>query len=151
MSEEVDEELVDALAREYLTKLVDKLYDYVVSYLKGALKHFGRRFLMKPTLEVSIDTFEYGVEMHLRIFFDNFEVEKLREGIRKRVRDNRLRLKSFADIVDMRIRGTGDELHALLSGVRPSPAEGSGENRVHREEVRSEEGGSVAQGADEGD
>jgi hypothetical protein len=147
----VSEEIVDKLANEYLTKLVDRLYSYMVSYLNAATKHFGWKYLVKPVLEMNIVEFDYGVEVHARVFFDNYEIERLKNAIRRQLEDNRLRIKAYVDVAKRRVKGTGDELYALLSGVRSSPPESHREAGVPGEEVRGEEGGSTPEGSEQGD
>jgi endonuclease V-like protein UPF0215 family len=68
-------------------------------------------------------------------------VARLREAIRRQLEDNRLRIKTYTDIVKSRIRGKSEELYALLSGVRSSTTESNRETGVLGEEVRDKERG----------
>jgi hypothetical protein len=138
-----EEEVVEELTREYLVKLVDKLQNFTVGYLKGIPKHFRRHFILRPTLELNVNTFEWGVEASVRVYFDGLQIMKLKDAIRKQLEDNRLRIKTYADIVKMRVKGSSSELYALLSNLRSSPSTGNRETGVPREEVRGQEGGPV--------
>jgi hypothetical protein len=141
LSFSVEEEVVESLTREYLKRLVDRLYKYTLSHIKYIEKHFRRYFVLEPTTEMSIKVFEWGVEAHARIYLDGSEVARLREAVRRQLEDNRLRLKTYADITKMRIRGKSEELYALLSNLRSSPTENSRKTGVPGEEVRGQEGG----------
>jgi hypothetical protein len=151
LSFSVNDEVVESLTREYLKRLVERLYKYTLSHVRYIEKHFKRYFVLEPTTELSIKTFEWGVEIHARIYLDGSEIERLREAVRRWLEDNRLRIKAYADIVKMRIRGKSEELYALLSNLRSSTTEGGGAPRVLREEVWSEEGGSTAEGSEQSD
>jgi hypothetical protein len=144
-----EEEVVEAIAREYLTKLTDRLHSEVVAYLKGIPKFFSKYFVLKPTLEMNVNFFEYGVEVHVRMYFDGKEIAKLKEAIRAQLRDNKLRIKAYADIVNMRIRATSGELHALLSDLYSGATTGGGETGVPGEEIRGQEGGHIHESPNE--
>jgi hypothetical protein len=137
------EEIVEALTNEYMAKLVKRLRSIFTSYMHATVNLYGQRYLVKPILELNIREFEWGVEAYVRVYFDEPDVAKIREAVRKQLEDNRLRIKAYADIVKMRIKGSSGEIYALLSGVRSSPPEGNREAGVPGEEVRGQEGGST--------
>jgi hypothetical protein len=147
LSFNVDDEVVESLTREYLKRLVERLYKYTLSHVRYIERHFKRYFVLEPTTELSIKTFEWGVEVYARIYLDGSEVARLREAVRRQLEDNRLRIKTYADIVKMRIRGKSEELYALLSNLRSGTTESSGAPGVPGEEVRGQEGGSAAEGS----
>jgi hypothetical protein len=151
LSSIAEEEVVESITRTYLKKLVDRLYKYTVSHIKYIEKHFRHYFVLEPTTEMVIKVFEWGVEVHARIYLDGSEVARLREAVRRQLEDNRLRLKTYVDITKMRIRGKSEELYALLSNLRSSTTESGGALRVLGEEVRSEEGGSTAESTQQSD
>ena len=137
------EEIVEALTNEYMTKLVKNLRSIFTSYMHAAVNLYAQRYLVKPVLELSVREFEWGVEAYVRVYFDELDVAKIREAVRKQLEDNRLRIKAYADIVKMRIKGSSSEIYALLHHMRSSPSEGDREAGVPGEEVRGQEGGST--------
>jgi hypothetical protein len=137
------EEIVEALTNEYMTKLVKRLRSIFTSYMHAAVNLYGQRYLVKPVLELNIREFEWGVEAYVRVYFDEPDVAKIREAVRKQLEDNRLRIKAYADIVKMRIKGSSGEIYALLSGVRSSSSKSNREAGVPGEEVWGQEGGST--------
>jgi hypothetical protein len=141
------EELVEALTNEYMTKLVKRLRSIFTSYVHAAVNLYGQKYLVKPVLELSVREFTWGVEAYVRVYFDEQDVAVIREAARKQLEDNRLRIKAYADIVKMRVKGSSSEIYALLSGLRSGATEGHREAGVPREEVWSEEGGSTAEGS----
>ena len=145
------EEIVEALTNEYMTKLVKNLRSIFTSYMHAAVNLYGQRYLVKPVLDFSIREFEWGVEAYVRVYFDEPDVLKIREAVRKQLEDNRLKIKAYADIVKMRIKGSSSEIYALLSGVRSSPPESDRAVGVPREEVRGQEGGPTPEGSEQGD
>lgn len=139
------EEIVEALTNEYMAKLVKRLRSIFTSYLHAAVNLYRQRYLVKPTLELSIREIDNGVEVHARVYFDGEEIARLKNAIYKQLVDNRLRIKAYADIVKMRVKGSSSEIYALLSGVHSSPPEGNREAGVPGAEVRGQEGGSTAE------
>jgi hypothetical protein len=139
------EEIVEALTNEYVAKLVKRLRSVMISYFHAGVHLYRQRFLVKPTLELNVKELDNGIEVYARIYFDELEVSMIREAVRKQLEDNRLRIKTYADIVKMRIKASSSEIHALLSGVRSSPPEGNREAGVPGEEVRGQEGGSTSE------
>lgn len=139
------EEIVEALTNEYIAKLVKRLRSIFTSYLHAAVNLYRQRYLVKPTLELSIREIDNGVEVYARVYFDGEEIARLKNAIYTQLVDNRLRIKAYADIVKMRVKGSSSEIYALLSGVRSSPPEGNRETGVPGEEVRGQEGGSTAE------
>jgi hypothetical protein len=139
------EEIVEALTNEYMSKLVKRLRSVFTSYLHAAVNLYRQRYFVKPTLELSIREIDNGVEVYARVYFDGEEIARLKNAIYTQLVDNRLRIKTYADIVKMRVKGSSSEIYALLSGVRSSPPEGNREAGVPGEEVRGQEGGSTAE------
>jgi len=139
------EEIVEALTNEYMTKLLKNLRSIFTSYMHAAVNLYGQRYLVKPVLELNMREFEWGVEAYVRVYFDEPVVAMIREAARKQLEDNRLRIKAYADIVKMRVKGSSSEIYALLSGVRSSPSKSNRETGVSGEEVRGQEGGSTAE------
>jgi hypothetical protein len=137
------EEIVEALTNEYTSKLVKRLRSVFTSYLHAAVNLYRQRYFVKPTLELSIREIDNGVEVYARVYFDGEEIARLKNAIYTQLVDNRLRIKTYADIVKMRIKGSSGEIYALLSGVRSGTTEGNREAGVPGEEVRGQEGGST--------
>jgi hypothetical protein len=135
------EEIVEALTNEYMAKLVKRLRSVFTSYLHAAVNLYRQRYFVKPTLELSIRELDNGVEVYARVYFDSEEIARLKNAIYTQLVDNKLRIKTYADIVKMRIKGSSSELYALLSNLRSSTTESSRETGVPGEEVRGEEGG----------
>jgi hypothetical protein len=141
------EEIVEALTGEYMAKLVKKLRSVFISYLHAGVNLYRQRYFVKPTLELNVRELDNGVEVYARVYFDSEEIARLKNAIYTQLVDNKLRIKTYADIVKMRIKGSSSELYALLSGVHSSATTSNRETRVPGEEVRSEEGGSPPQGS----
>jgi hypothetical protein len=141
------EEIVEALTNEYMTKLVKRLRSVFISYLHAGVNLYRQRYFVKPTLELNVRELDNGVEVYARVYFDSEEIARLKNAIYTQLVDNKLRIKTYADIVKMRIKGSSSEIHALLSNLRPSTTEGDRETRVLGEEVRGQEGGSTAEGS----
>jgi len=135
------EDIVEALTKEYVSKLVKRLKTVFLSYLRATTNLYRQRYLIEPTLELNMREFEWGVEAHIRLYIDELEIAKIRDAIRKQLEDNRLKIKAYADITKLRIKGSSVEMYALLSGLHSSSSEGVRETRIFRKEVRSEEGG----------
>jgi hypothetical protein len=135
------EELVEALTREYMAKLVKKLRSVFISFLHAGVNLYRQRYFVKPTLELSVRELDDGVEVYARVYFDSEEVARLKNAIYTQLVDNKLRIKTYADIVKMRIKGSSSELYALLSNLRSSPSTGNRETGVPREEVWDKERG----------
>ena len=145
------EEIVEALTREYVTKLVKKLRSVFISYLHAGVNLYRQRYFVKPTLELSVRELDNGVEVYARVYFDSEEIARLKNAIYVQLVDNKLRIKTYADIVKMRIKGSSSELYALLSNLRSSPPESDRAVGVPREEVRGQEGGPTPEGSEQGD
>jgi hypothetical protein len=145
------DEVVEALTREYLAKLVKKLRSVFISYLHAAVHLYRQRYYVRPTLELNVRELDDGVEVYARVYFDSEEIARLRNAIYSQVVDNRLRIKSYADVVKMRVKGSSSELYALLSSLRSSPPESHREAGVPREEVRDQERGSATESSQQGD
>jgi hypothetical protein len=145
------EEIVEALTREYVTKLVKKLRSVFISYLHAGVNLYRQRYFVKPTLELSVRELDNGVEVYARVYFDSEEIARLKNAIYVQLVDNKLRIKTYADIVKMRIKGSSSELYALLSNLRSSPPESDRAFRISGEEVRGQEGGPTPEGSEQGD
>jgi hypothetical protein len=145
------EEIVEALTQEYLAKLVRRLRSIFISYLHAAVHLYRQRYYVRPTLELNVKELDDGVEVYARVYFDSEEIRRLRNAIYSQVVDNRLRIKSYADVVKMRVKGSSSELYALLSNLRSSTTESNREIGVSGEEVWSEEGGSTPEGSKQSD
>jgi hypothetical protein len=141
------EDVVEALTKEYVSKLVKKLKTIFLSYIRATTNLYRQRYLVEPTLELNMREFEWGIEAHIRLYIDELEIAKIRNAIRKQLEDNRLKIKAYADIAKLRIKGSSVEMYDLLSGLRPSTTAGGGKIRIFGEEVRDQEGGSTAEGS----
>jgi hypothetical protein len=143
------EEIVEALTNEYMSKLVKRLRSIFISYLHAAVNLYRQRYYVKPTLELNVRELDNGVEVYARVYFDSEEVARLRNAIYTQLVDNKLRIKTYADIVKMRIKGSSSELYALLSDLHSGSSTGNREAGVPGEEVRGQERGSVHEGSGE--
>jgi hypothetical protein len=147
---EVDEEVVDMLTNQVLGKLVKKLHNYVSHYSTGMQNHFRWYFEIQPRLDLTIKDFEWGVEVNMRIYIDEPDINRIRESIRRQLMDRKLRVAAYESIKAGDIKISSWELYAILSGVRSSPPEGDSEAGGAGAEVRDQEGGHPPEGAQQG-
>jgi hypothetical protein len=145
----VEDEVVERLTRDYMRMLTRRLYHYTLSYFKYVVGHFRHFFLLEPNVDLSYKQFEWGVEIHARLYFDDSHVAMIREAVKKQLEDNRLKIKSYVDTVKKRKRGSSSEIYALLSNLRSSPSEGGREAGVPGEEAWDQERGSTAEGSEQ--
>jgi hypothetical protein len=148
LSEAIRDEYVREKVRMMLQQYVAIMDKYLQSYILAAHHLIIQRYNITPVIELSTTPFEWGVEVHVRMYLDSVAVARITEIAKKELSERHVKLKVLRKILARELTESSGGIGALLPVVHTSPGEGGKEVGRDRAKVRGEKRGSTDKSSD---
>jgi hypothetical protein len=147
IDKEVREELTKEISKEeivldqddYINKFIDQMTEELIQHYASMAVKLATNFLystqrwmfrkMKIPIQIEINTSMkgYGGEIHARVWIPPETIEKIREIMRRKLRERytgtRLRIKALKKILLGELKAESGEINAILSDMYPDTRE----------------------------